>query len=40
MTYETPVIQEIGDADELTLGGGPTNCVDAEGSYKDIDNQF
>jgi hypothetical protein len=40
MSYETPVAQEIGNADALTLGGGPTDDVDAEGLHKAIDNQF
>ena len=40
MTYEIPLVQEIGNADELTLGGGPTNYADAEGLYKDIDIRF
>lgn len=40
MTYETPGVQEIGNAEELTLGGGPTDNVDAEGLYKGIDIRF
>ena len=40
MAYQTPVVQEIGNAAALTLGGGPTDHVDAEGLYKGIDIRF
>lgn len=34
MTYETPEIQEIGNAEELTLGCVCGDACDCEGTYK------
>ena len=39
MTYETPEVQEIGNADELTLGCACCSSCDCEG-YSKADIQF
>lgn len=40
MTYETPMVQEIGNADELTLGCLCCDRADAEGLGRCCGNQF
>jgi hypothetical protein len=40
MTYETPVVQEIGNAEELTLGALHEDGVDYAGWYRKIPNQL